>query len=196
MRDLTICKHCPKFIENRISHPVRPFLYNNYDIDDLDCKKDKMRATLYNRRHSCSRDYKFLENGYDYVNLEYFKLNIPYECNYELEQEMFELNNDCGEPERQKGWKPTWLFAEKRVCQHCGEVIKNTPYCPRCGYRRYLYFPSRANLYGIYESMASMNKGAQRVFYMLGWLMLIFNILFILGKSMLELGVLICGAFN
>ena len=105
----------------------------------VNCKEERVKSTLYNRRHGCSMD-----DSYDYDDIEitqkseYYKLRLPEGCPFEFEQRMSEMNSDKAE-ERKKFWFTPWIGG-KRTCQHCGAVIPNKSECPNCGYKRYLFF--------------------------------------------------------
>lgn len=98
-----------------------------------------MKSVFYNRRHGCSLDnyveYMFVS---DYQKNEYYRLDAPYNCPFEFEHRMYEMNVKHEEKKDSIWFKP-WM-GRKRICQHCGTEIPNKSKCPNCGMGRYLYF--------------------------------------------------------
>ncbi len=145
MRDITICQNCPCFMENEL-YPFRSWLGiwpGRYDFNT--CRqnevsnRDDNSAWEYNRRSSCDYDgfdWKELCLKAGYKDLEYYRLPIPNQCKYKMEQTMYEYNGYGGKSSEPKGFK--FFLKGERVCQHCGNIIPNSIYCPVCGYKWFL----------------------------------------------------------
>ena len=122
MRDILVCKHCDFFMENQIDPVMRINL--KYDSGLVETSKQ-----YFFRRHNC--EFSCLGTRVGRLNnVEYYKMDIPPECPYKFEHEMYEMNGEhCA-----VNYGVSRHFGKTRTCQHCGSTIPKSKKCPNCGY--------------------------------------------------------------
>ena len=123
MRDILICKKCEFFKENQID-PVMMVKVN------LDSSLMEIGKKYFFRRHNCEFECLSTRIGRLKNRTEYYNLEIPPECSYRLEHEMYGMNGEHGVVD----YSMRRHFRTTRTCQHCGSVIPNKKRCPNCGY--------------------------------------------------------------
>lgn len=147
MRDILVCKTCPHFRENQ----VMPSKIVNLRLDPKNVRKYTMH---FRRRHECDLDSFSVKMGRIGAGLEYYNLGIPFECEYAMEHEIYEMNGEHGVVD----YGVSRHFRMKRVCQHCGAEIQNRKTCPRCGYSRFdVFVPYEERIAGWCKVFALLN---------------------------------------
>ena len=135
MRDMLVCRDCPKFIRGHImpfsaKHDGRWFVLSDTFLHEMD--------KYFHRQNCCELDDFLSRDRSVKPDTEYYRLGIPSDCPYRVEHEMYTFNADSNKVD----YGILRHFRRKRVCQHCGREIPNMKKCPVCGFDRFgVYSP-------------------------------------------------------